>query len=261
MRTGPVRFVAVLVGLLALLALLALPTASAEPAPLPGDTDVDYQLGGAAQRPARVGIVVRDRLARPAGRYDICYVNGFQTQPNERGFWRRHHWNLVLKDRRGRAVVDEAWGEWLLDVRTTAKRRSLAVIVGRWTRRCARDGYEAVEFDNLDSSTRSRGLVRRRQALAFARLLVRASHRAGLAVGQKNTADLDGSALGFDFAVAEECARYDECYRYVDSYGRRVVMVEYRIRDFRQACRRYGDTHPIVLRDRDLSPRYSPRYC
>ena len=111
---------------------------------------------------------------RPAGVYNVCYVNGFQTQPDERRFWRRHHWNLVLKDGRGRPVVDEAWGEWLLDVRTAAKRRDLAAIVGRWTRRCAADGFEAVEFDNLDSFTRSHRLLTRRQALAYARLLVRA---------------------------------------------------------------------------------------
>ena len=65
--------------------------------PLPTGTDVDYQLGGNRSVPDNVGIVVRDREAAPAaGRYNVCYVNGFQTQPNERPFWRRH-WDLVLK--------------------------------------------------------------------------------------------------------------------------------------------------------------------
>ncbi len=258
-RSGQVTLAALLLALLGPLALVG--TAAAEPAPLPTGTDVDYQLGGAVRRPAHVGIVARDRLVRPAGVYDICYVNGFQTQPNERRFWRRHHWNLVLKDGRGRPVVDEAWGEWLLDVRGTARRRDLARIVGRWTRRCAADGYEAVEFDNLDSYTRSRRLLTRGQALAFARLLVRAAHDAGLAAGQKNAAGLDGTTLGFDFAVSEECARWNECRLYDDHYGNQVVMVEYRLRDFRQACARYGDTHAIVLRDLALSPRFEPRYC
>ena len=51
-----------------------------------------------------------------------------------------------------------------------------ARIVGRWVDGCAADGFDAVEFDNLDSFTRSHGLIERRQALAYARLLVRAAH-------------------------------------------------------------------------------------
>ncbi len=210
--------------------------------------------------PAHVGILVRDRRAAPAdGRYNVCYVNGFQTQPDERGFWKKRM-RLVLK-RGGRPVVDEAWGEWLLDIRTQAKRRALARIVGRWTERCADDGFAAVEYDNLDSFTRSHGLLERRHAIAFARLLVRRAHAADLAVGQKNLAGFDGSRIGFDFAVAEECARYRECQRYVASYGRRVLVIEYRKRDFRRACRRYADHLAIVLRNRDLTPTGVHRWC
>ena len=45
---------------------------------------VDYQLGGAYPPPAGVTIVSRDRTAERAdGVYTICYVNGFQIQPDE----------------------------------------------------------------------------------------------------------------------------------------------------------------------------------
>ena len=210
--------------------------------------------------PAHVGIVVRDRRAAPAnGRYNVCYVNGFQTQPDERRFWKQRM-RLVLK-RDGKPVVDEAWGEWLLDIRTKAKRRALARIIGRWTERCADDGFAAVEYDNLDSFTRSHRMLKRKHAIAFARLLVRRAHAADLAVGQKNLAGFDGSRIGFDFAVAEECARYRECQRYVASYGRRVLVIEYRKRDFRRACRTYADELAIVLRDRDLTPAGIRRWC
>ena len=193
--------------------------------------------------PAHVGIVVRDRKAPPSpGRYNVCYVNGFQTQPDERGFWKRHP-ALVLRNGR-RPVVDSAWGEWLLDLRTPAKRAALARIVGTWTRGCADDGYDAVEFDNLDSFTRSRGLLERSQAIAYARLLVRAAHAAGLAAGQKNLAGFDGRTVGFDFAVAEECGRYRECATYVADYGRRVLAIEYRRADFRWTCAHYGRGWP-----------------
>ncbi len=230
-------------------------------APLPTDTDVDYQLGGEDDVPDHVGIVARDRTARTVeGAYNICYVNGYQTQPNEKRFWRRHHWDLVLKDD-GRAVADENWGEWLLDVGTPAKRRRLAAILGRWVDGCAEDGFQAVELDNLDSFTRSHRLLRRADALAFARLLTARAHRAGLAVGQKNLAGFDGTTVGYDFAVSESCAQYDECSRYVQDFGDQVIMVEYRRRDFDRACDRYGDTHAIVLRDLDLSPSFTPEFC
>ena len=250
-----------LLGLLMLATLLvATPPSAYALEDLPVGVGVDYQLGGVDDVPAGVGVVVRDRLAEPAGVYDVCYVNGFQTQPGSGRFWRRRE-HLLLHDRAGRRVEDEAWGEWLLDLRTRAKRADLARIVGRWTRRCARDGFEAVEYDNLDSFTRSHGVMKRRHAVAYARLLVRRAHRAGLAVGQKNLAGLDGTRIGFDFAVAEECGRYDECGRYAASYGRRVLVVEYRRRDFRATCRAWGDELAVVLRDRALKPGGRRAYC
>jgi glycosyl hydrolase family 114 len=228
---------------------------------LPTGTDVDYQLGGAADPAPNVGIVVRDRTEAPAaGRYNVCYVNGFQTQPNEKRFWSKHP-GLLLRDAQGRPVVDEAWGEVLLDVRTPAKRRALARIEGRWVRGCARQGYAAVEYDNLDSFTRSHGLVSRRQAVRYAALLVEAAHDHGLAAGQKNLAGFDGTRIGYDFAVSEECGRYDECGRYADDFGDQVLMIEYRARDFDQTCAAYGATHAIVLRDRDLTPAGVHRWC
>ncbi|MBC2960697.1 endo alpha-1,4 polygalactosaminidase [Nocardioides deserti] len=259
--TPVVRLPALVVALLSIV-LLAGPAASDGPLeiePLPVGTHADYQLGGVRPVPASVGIVVRDRRAEPAGRYDVCYVNAFQTQPGERRFWRERR-HLVLREG-GRPVTDEAWGEWLLDLRTPAKRRALARVVGRWVDRCAKDGYEAVEYDNLDSFTRSRGLLRRRQALAYARLVVAEAHEAGLAAAQKNLAGYDGTKVGFDFAVAEECGRYRECGAYAAAYGRRVVAVEYRKQDFRRACRHWGVRLPVVLRDLAVSPTGVRRFC
>ncbi len=245
-----------------LVPLLLFSAAPAEAAvrPLPVGTDVDYQLGGTRSVPANVGIVVRDRAAYPlTGRYNICYVNGFQTQANERGFWKKRK-GLVLR-RGGRPVVDSAWGEWLLDIRTPRKRVRLARIVGTWTRGCAARGYDAVELDNLDSFTRSGGLLRRKQAITYARLLVRAAHGAGLAAGQKNLPDFDGRTVGFDFAVAEECGRYRECGDHVAHFGARVLSIEYRRADFRWTCAHHGARLPVVLRDLELSPHGVREWC
>ena len=210
--------------------------------------------------PDHVGVVVRDRTDDPLpGKVNVCYVNGFQTQPDAKRFWRGHRWLLLQHD--GRLVEDEQWGEWLLDIRTPAKRARLALIVGRWVDRCAADGFTAVEYDNLDSFTRSHGLITAQDATRYARLLVGRAHADGLAAGQKNRAGWDGTRVGYDFAVAEECGRYRECGSYTASYGANVLMVEYRRRDFDRTCAGYGALVPVVLRDRDLTPEGVHAWC
>jgi hypothetical protein len=260
--------------LLAAVVVLATAGGSASAAVVlpPPDGQFDYQLGGAYEPLDGVAIVARDRTEAPAaGRYGVCYVNAFQSQPAARGWWRRRHPGLLLK-RRGTEVTDADWpGEVVLDTSTPAKRRALARIVGGWMRGCADDGFQAVEPDNLDSWTRSRGLLTKADNRAFARLLARRAHAAGLAIAQKNAADLApvGRRIGFDFAIAEECHAYDECGAYVDAYGSRVYEIEYvdegGTANFEAACAALGGRISIVLRDRDLVPAgakgYRYRWC
>ncbi|MGK2875930.1 MAG: endo alpha-1,4 polygalactosaminidase [Nocardioides sp.] len=228
---------------------------------IPADFDVDYQLGGTNDDlPADVGIVVRDRTESPRdGAFNVCYVNGFQAQPDARKFW-RHHWRLVLK-KNGKPVTDTAWHEWLLDTRTPARRTALGRILGGWIDGCAEEGFDAVEFDNLDSFTRSRKMISRRQGLAFAAILINRAHKADLLAGQKNLAGYDGTRIGFDFAVSEECGAWDECRAYADDFGDQVLAVEYRKKDYRTTCAEFGDRWPVVLRDRNLTPTGIHRYC
>ncbi|WP_328972083.1 endo alpha-1,4 polygalactosaminidase [Streptomyces sp. NBC_00239] len=227
----------------------------------PGNAPFDYQIGG-AYRPARdVEVLARDRSDKPAaGRYTLCYVNAFQAQPEELSWWQARHPDLLLKDRHGRHIVDGAWNEVLLDTSSAAKRTRLAAIVGKWIDGCAKSRFQAVEPDNLDSFSRSKGYVSRADNTAFAALLAKRAHAAGLAIGQKNTTTMlaVGKRVGFDFAVAEECGRYDECGAYRAVYGGRVFVIEYRHQDFTKACRAWGRTLSIVERNRDVrTPRAS----
>ena len=226
----------------------------------PVDVPADYQLGGAYPPPDGVGVLARDWRESPArGAYSICYVNGFQTQPEQRRWWLRVHPDLVLR-RDGKPVADPGWpGELLLDTRTARNRRGIARVVGRWIDTCARKGFSAVEADNLDSWTRSHGLLQRRDNRLLARLLARRTHAEGLAFAQKNAATLTGVRF-FDFAVVEQCQRYDECGPYLRRYGGRVIEIEYRRRDFTAACRDHGDRLAVVLRDRQLRPDTAPGY-
>ncbi|WP_329456648.1 endo alpha-1,4 polygalactosaminidase [Streptomyces sp. NBC_01497] len=226
----------------------------------------DYQLGGPYRPPAGVRAVSRDRTARPAtGLYSLCYVNAFQAQPGAASatWWRSHHPELLLReghDPQGAPVVDEDWDEPLFDISTPAGRTALLGVVGGWIDGCAHAGFAAVEPDNLDSYQRSKGLLRRADAVAFAGLLARRAHRDGLAVAQKNTGELLGRRrdIGFDFAVVEECAHYDECAAFSSAYDRRVFDIEYDARSFAAGCRRWGRTLSITLRDRDVLPAGEP---
>ncbi len=69
--------------------------------PPTANADFDYQLGGAYPPPAGVSIVSRDREEAPvAGLYNICYVNGFQIQPDEEDFLERLRDALQIDDDR-----------------------------------------------------------------------------------------------------------------------------------------------------------------
>ena len=219
----------------------------------PAHAKFDYQIGGAYTPPAGVQVVTRDRTAAPApGLYNICYVNAFQVQPGEQGQWAS---DLLLRDASGKLVIDEDWGEPLLDLRTAGKRNRIAAKVNGWIDGCAAAGYKAIEPDNYDSYTRSKKLLTATQAEAYLKLLATHAHSKNLAVGQKNTVELAGDrqAVGLDFAVAEECGQYDECADYVDAFGTDVIVIEYTDSGRRKACSQYGGTLSIVQRDVDVS--------
>ena len=177
------------------------PAASVPASPLPGHTltaepppvgvPFDYQLGGPYPPPSGVGVVIRDRTAAPApGLYNVCYVNAYQTQPGEAGAWPA---GTVLTDAGGAPVRDPDWeDEHLLDTRTEESRAAIAGVVRGWLRDCAARGYQAVEPDNLDSWTRSRGLLTEDGNVALAALIAADAHELGLAVAQKNAVELVG---------------------------------------------------------------------
>jgi hypothetical protein len=235
---------------------------------LPTGVGFDYQLGGGYPPPAGVKIVTRDSTAKPvSGLYNICYVNGFQTQSEDRNFWLSHHPTLILWSAATTPVVDPGWpDEMILDVSTAAKRAAIASVLGATIDRCRAKGFEAIEFDNLDSYSRSRSAFPLAADIAMAKRLVRRAHADGLAAAQKNTTELGSrgrDVVHFDFAVAEECYRYDECAAYTKVYGARVLDIEYTddLRGtFTDTCAAASIPPMTILRDRDLLPAGRPGY-
>lgn len=229
--------------------------AARKPALPPPGAGVDYQIGGAYEPPPGAGVVVRDRRDAPApGAYNVCYVNAFQVQPGAEDEWDP---DLLLRDAAGDVVYDEDWGEAVLDLRTAGKRERIAAKVGRWIDGCAERGFQAVEPDNLDTYTRFPRLLTADHARSYAALLADRAHGRGLAVAQKNTAELapDRARTGLDFAVAEECGEYAECAAYAEAFDDRVLVVEYTPGGLAAACREWAGRLSIVRRDRAVSPK------
>ncbi len=270
------RLLALVVYLLALVAFTAGSQSLAADVRLPPRAaGVDYQLGQPYRLPRGVRIVVRDWFEGrvPQDSYAICYVNAFQTQPDDPDVERPDEhsaWpaDLVLDE----LPDDPGWpGEYLVDLSTPQRRIAAAAHVHPMLEVCAAKGFKGVDLDNLDAWTRFGGTPHAgdvpygpAEAIDYATRLVADAHALDLAVARKNTPELSRrvsrSIIGFDFAIAESCARWHECGRYRRAFGRRVIMIEYRDRDLRRACRWHGDDVSIVRRDRELVGPTSPAY-
>jgi hypothetical protein len=249
-------------------AALAAPRSDAGQAPRPvvlppANAGLDYQLGGAYPLPEGVTVVSRDREDPPAdGAYNICYVNGFQTQPGERDFWLTTYPTLVLRNAGGVPLEDPEWpGEMILDTSTAAKRSVIVSVVGGWISGCHTAGYQAVEIDNLDTYTRFPTRLTEADAVLVQRALSDRAHRLGMAMGQKNSADLvvRRAEMATDFAVVEQCGEYDECGVFTDGYGDAVLSIEYTRPNFDEVCAQYPQLS-VVLRDVNLSVPGSAAY-
>ncbi|MEQ1737814.1 MAG: endo alpha-1,4 polygalactosaminidase, partial [Rhodoglobus sp.] len=230
----------------------------------------DYQLGGDYEPPPGVDVVARDSTSEPApGLYNICYVNGFQTQPGEGDDWLDEHPELVLHDDSGAPVTDPGWpDEFLLDTSSVERRSGIADRLAPVLAACDAKGFDAVEIDNLDSWTRSDDALTIDDNIAMAAAYAEQAHSLGLAIAQKNGA---GSShrfrdeVGFDFVVSEQCMRYDECAEYLDVYDGLVFDIEYPAddggtSDFAAACATAGRPESMILRDLDLAPAGEPGY-
>ena len=229
------------------------------------DSIFDYQLGGGYESEAQ--IVARDRTDPPGGGYlSICYINGFQTQPGEAELWLNEHPTVILRDSSGEPVVDENWpDEMILDTSTPEKRDEILATMTPWIQGCAIDGFSAVEFDNLDSYLRSGGALSPDDNQDFATMLATVASSFGLHVGQKNSVELVDLAptIGFDFAVSEECHRWNECAAYTAAFGPRVLNIEY-TDDLRGSiadiCSDPSTPAHTIIRDRNLTTPDNPDY-
>jgi hypothetical protein len=121
-------------------------------------------------------------------------------------------------------------GERWLDIR---RRAVLRPIMERRLDMCARKGFDAVEFDNVDGYANRTGFpLRGVHQLRYNVMLANEAHRRGLSALLKNDLGQIGTLLPYyDAALNEQCHQYDECARldpFVDA-GKAVFGVEYHL--------------------------------
>ena len=119
---------------------------------------------------------------------------------------------------------DERW----LDIRQWDQ---LEPILAARFDQCRAKGFDAVEPDNVDGYSNESGFpLTADDQLTFNRRIADLAHARGMSVGLKNDVE-QAAALepSFDFAVNEECMRYDECemLRPFLQAGKAVLHVEY----------------------------------
>jgi hypothetical protein len=130
------------------------------------------------------------------------------------------------------AVVGKPLDGWpherWLDVR---RLDVLGPIMRRRLDACRAKGFDGVEADNVDAYQNDAGFpLSAADQLRYNRFLAAAAHARGLSIGLKN--DLDQVAAlepDFDWALDEECFRYDECGALMPFVraGKAVFQVEY----------------------------------
>lgn len=176
------------------------------------------------------------------GAHAVCYVSAGTAErfrPDHRRyvrFDRRHGGRLI-----GKPFSDRFSNESWLDIGPPENRRFVLRQVKRRTAKCARAGFDGIEYDVVDAYAQGREVTGFRitgaEQLRYNRALARIAHSFGLAVGLKNDlGQLERLEPHFDFAINEQCLQYRECtnnpppgYRAFLDAGKAVAQVEYRL--------------------------------
>jgi hypothetical protein len=182
------------------------------------DTSVDadvFDIDGADQTAEAVSTL------HARGAKVICYFNA--------GSWEdwRSDADGFPSSVKGKAL--EGWpGEKWLDIR---QMDLLLPIMEKRIADCKAKGFDAVDPDNLDGYTQDSGFsIGASDQIAYNTALAELAHRHGLGIGLKNEAEQVAELVdSFDFAVVEECIKYNECDMYAPftANGKAVLHIEY----------------------------------
>jgi hypothetical protein len=210
------------------------------PAVAPQVFDIDFQtdaLCTGGTMPQENTAAVTAIHAR--GAKAICYVDA-GTAENFRPDYPDY---VKFDDKHGGALfgrpVSKFRNEYWLNINNNVGQRDFILKkVSSRLDHCVADGFDAVEFDNVDAWENKTGLkISADTQLVFNSMLANLAHSKGLTVGLKNDlAQLSELKPYFDFAINEQCFQFQECdfpppgLPDWPASGKAVFNVEYRPR-------------------------------
>jgi hypothetical protein len=168
-----------------------------------------------------------------AGGRAICYLDAGTDEP-----FRPDHQAYLDFDAAcggcllGKPVAGFAEERWL-DVDDQQGQRTFVLArVATRLERCKADGFDAVEFDNVEAYANRTGLPLSQSAqLLFDTALANLAHAHGLTAALKNDLEQIPALLSyFDMAINEQCQEFEECDALAPfvAAGKAVFQVEYR---------------------------------
>jgi hypothetical protein len=173
------------------------------------------------------------KAARPAGQAKaICYVSA-GTAENFRSDYQQfvdiHNQRIAAGDSNGilGAVLPEWPDERWLDGQDF---EHFDHLIAARVDQCVADGFDGVEYDNVDGYTNDPGTLTANEQLTYNRALAALAHSKGLAAFLKNDVDqLAALQPDFDGAINEQCAQFNECdgYSVFTAANKPVLQAEY----------------------------------
>jgi endo-alpha-1,4-polygalactosaminidase (GH114 family) len=185
------------------------------------------------------------------GAHAVCYVSAgtaerFRPDYHKYVTFNRRHRHSLIGKPFSRRFPNEYW----LNLKNDRGQRDFVLQrVKARTEKCARAGFDGIEYDVVDAYAQGRRVtgwrITAHHQLAFNRALARIAHRKGLSVGLKNDlGQVPRLEPRFDFAINEQCFQYHECannpspgYRSFARAGKAVLQVEYEIAPSRFCAR------------------------
>jgi Glycoside-hydrolase family GH114 len=177
--------------------------------------DIDFETDGFCTG----GTITGENAAAVAaihanGAHAICYVDAGTAES-----FRPDYADYVnFNNKTGGALFGKPVGgfrnEFWLNINNSQGQRDFVLAeVGKRVDRCVADGFDAVEFDNVDAYQNKTGLsISSDTQLIFDSELANLAHSKGLTVGLKNDlGQLSDLKPYFDFAINEQCFQYREC--------------------------------------------------
>jgi endo-alpha-1,4-polygalactosaminidase (GH114 family) len=212
------------------------------------------------------------RAIHERGARAVCYVSAGDAErfrPDYQRYVRfdRRHGHSLIGKPFSRRFPNEYW----LNLKNGRGQRDFILRrVDARTRKCARAGFDGIEYDVVDAYAQGRRVtgwrITARHQLIFNRSLARIAHRHGLSVALKNDlGQVPELEPRFDYAINEQCFQFRECtnspapgYGAFTEAGKAVFQVEYEIPRRRFCSRANGLGFNAIRKASDFSLNARP---